>query len=306
MKNLVNQVRIGATIISCFFQMLAHATIAQAGLITKICQSSGVPLDSPAMVFNALQAYVSNQGTEALEHEFNLQVQQIYCSNSKYESDPAFATAMQVRKAVANADKTLTLTVQPSLVKTDKPGEDQTLAPGIQLRDLLKTLASQEDMKTSFSVRDSIAPSIREGEVEYPVQLGDCEDGAYDFLATMDGIWKKDPQALLTAQKSIIEILPADMKLHQSSISLITTELFNHKLMKQTTLAKLTHVPHVQLNHSMLVDLVQKAADKNQFASIMCATSLLASSPQLSASVSHPTSWQQSAECTAEEFTKWW
>ena len=128
------------------------------------------------------------------------------------------------------------------------------------------------------------------------------------MTSAMDEVFKKDPQELQAAQKSIIQQLPADIKLHQSSISLITTKLFKHKLSKETTLTKFTHVPQKELNHSMLVDLVQKAADTKQFASVTCATSLLASSPQLSASLSQlaPSSSQKSAECTAEEFTKWW
>jgi hypothetical protein len=263
----IKQVRIGASLSSCFFQMLLHATVAQAGLITNICQASGVPLDSPAMVFNAVQAYISNQGMEALEHVFNTEVQKIFCANSEYKFDPTFATAMQVKKSVANADKTLTLTVQASLVKTDKPGEDQSVAPGIELRDwLLANIQAQKDgNKNSMSVGDNIALSIRGGEVECPLKKSDCEDGDYFMTSAMDEVFKKDPQELQAAQKSIIQQLPADIKLHQSSISLITTKLFKHKLSKETTLTKFTHVPQKKLNHSMLVDLVQKAADTKQF-----------------------------------------
>ena len=304
----IKQVRIGATLSSCFPQMLLHATVAQAGLITNICQASGVPLDSPAMVFNAVQAYISNQGMEALEHVFNTEVQKIYCANSEYKFDPTFATAMQVKKSVANADKTLTLTVQASLVKTDKPGEDQSVAPGIELRDwLLANIQAQKDgNKNSMSVGDNIALSIRGGEVECPLKKSDCEDGDYFMTSAMDEVFKKDPQELQAAQKSIIQQLPADIKLHQSSISLITTKLLEHKLTQETKFTNSTHVPQKELNHSMLVDLVQK--NTKQFASVTCATSLLASSPQLSASLSQlaPSSSQKSAERTAEEFTKWW
>ena len=152
----IKQVRIGASLSSCFPQMLLHATVAQAGLITNICQASGVPLDSPAMVFNAVQAYISNQGMEALEHVFNTEVQKIYCANSEYQFDPTFATAMQVKKSVANADKTLTLTVQASLVKTDKPGEDQSVAPGMEFRDWVrkKIQAQKDGNENSMSVGD--------------------------------------------------------------------------------------------------------------------------------------------------------
>ena len=306
----IKQVRIGATLSSCFPQMVLYVTVAQAGLITNICQASGVPLDSPAMVFNAVQAYISNQGMEALEHVFNTEVQKIFCANSEYKFDPTFATAMQVKKSVANADKTLTLTVQASLVKTDKPGEDQSVAPGIDLRDWLSQniKAQQDGNKNSMSVGDNIALSIRGGEVECPLKKSDCEDGDYFMTSAMDEIFKKDPQELQAAQKSIIQQLPADIQLHQSSISLITTELLKHKLTQATILTNSTFVLQKELNHSVFRKLVQKAADTKQFASVTCATSLLASSPQLSASLSQlaPSSSQKSAERTAEEFTKWW
>lgn len=165
-QQVIKEVRIGAALSSCFFQMLLHATVAQAGLITNICQASGVPLDSPAMVFNAVQAYISNQGMEALEHVFNTEVQKIYCANSEYKFDPTFATAMQVKKSVANADKTLTLTVQASLVKTDKPGEDQSVAPGIELRDWIKAKIEAQRIKAKIEAqkKDGIENSMSVGD----------------------------------------------------------------------------------------------------------------------------------------------
>ena len=206
------------------------------------------------------------------------------------------------------------------MVKTDKPGEDQSVAPGIELRDWIKAKIEAQRIKAkieaqkkdgienSMSVGDNIALSIRGGEVECPLADRDCEDGDYSMTSAMDEVFKKDPQELQAAQKSIIQQLPADIKLHQSSISLITTKLLEHKLKQETILTNFTHVPQKELNHSMLVDLVQKAADTKQFASVTCATSLLATSPQLSASLSQlaPSSSQKSAERTAEEFTKWW
>ena len=305
----IKEVRIGACLSSCFPQMLHAAIVAQAGLITNICQASGVPLDSPAMVFNAVQAYISNQGMEALEHVFNTEVQKIFCANSEYKFDPTFATAMQVKKSVANADKTLTLTVQASLVKTDKPGEDQSVAPGMEFRDWVrkKIQAQKDGNENSMSVGDNIALSIRGGEVECPLKKSDCEDGDYFMTAAMDEIFKKDPQELQAAQKSIIQQLPADIQLHQSSISLITTELLKHKLTQETNLTNSTFVLQKELNHAEFRKLV-KQGDTKQFASVTCATSLLASSPQLSSSLSQlaPSSSQKSVERTAEEFTKWW
>jgi hypothetical protein len=56
--------------------------------------------------------------------------------------------------------------VQASLVKTDKPGEDQSVAPGIELRDWIKAKIEAQRIKAKIEAqkKDGIENSMSVGD----------------------------------------------------------------------------------------------------------------------------------------------
>lgn len=263
-----------------FEQTLLHASIAQASLVAKIAQEEGVGTGDPLLVQRAVENFVRTNGADALMHGFNEQAQAVYCSRTGYQFDPSFAPGMNVARAAKNADGSLTVTVVPQLALQATPGEDQNLTPGIHYADVL-----------GFANTNGL---LRR----------DCEDGAHCLSAYADLFRCVGAQQLLASQASVLQLLPADVQAVGPSILYVSSVLQQHAAQAEAahTAAKLT--PLQSIGPQQVAAL---AAAKPACSPALFATSLLASAPQLSVSLSS-TSGDPSAklDCTAKEYNAWW
>ena len=295
--------REGSVLGNGFEQTLLHASIAQASLIAKIAQEAGVsgalalkaepklaqagqqymhtanalgPFSSP--VHTAVQNFVRTNGAAALMHSFTEQAQTAYCSRTSYQFDPSFAPSMNVARATQNDDGSMTLTVLPQLALQATPGEDQNLTPGVHMADVL-----------GFERTDGL-------------MRRDCEDGAHAIAACADLFRCVPPQQLLAAQQQVLHLLPADVQAVGPTLLYMSSVLQEHAAQVD---ALHTAAPQVRpVNADTLVKL---AGAKPASTPVLFATSLLASAPQLSASLGGTSADPCSKlDCSAKEYNAWW
>ena len=275
--------REGAIMGHGFDQTLLNATIAQTSFLVKIAQAAGVDIHDAAGVRRSVEEYVHTQGADALAHGVYEHMQNIHNSRTTYGLDPAFGVAMSIMKAVQMPDGSVTMNVLPHLMLQSNPGEDQNLTPGTEYSDVL-----------GFATTDGLL-------------IRDCEDGAHAINAVGDLFRCVPSEHLLTSQKQLLQHMPADMQMHESTLLFMTgllaqsaasAEALTTKAFKdnQTLLSTVT-------SHSVTALASKSAAT----ARTLFATSLLASSPQLDttlrASAAEPAS---KLRCSAEEYHAWW
>jgi len=262
-----------------FEQTLLHASIAQASLVAKIAQEEGVSTGDPVLVQRAVENFVRTNGADALVHGFNEQAQAVYCSRTGYQFDPSFAPGMNVARAAKNADGSLTVTVVPQLALQATPGEDQNLTPGIHYADVL-----------GFANTNGL---LRR----------DCEDGAHALSAYADLFRCVGAQQLLASQASVLQLLPADVQAVGSSILYMSSVLQQHAAQAEAGHAAAEQVPLASMSAPQLA---ARAAAKPLCSPALYATSLLASAPQLSVSLSSSSDPSAKLDCTAKEYNAWW
>lgn len=263
-----------------FEQTLLHASIAQASLVAKIAQGEGVHTGDPLLVQRAVENFVRTNGADALVHAFNEQAQTVYCSRTGYQFDPSFAPGMNVARAAKNTDGSLTVTVVPQLALQATPGEDQNLTPGIHFADVL-----------GFANTNGL---LRR----------DCEDGAHALSAYADLFRCVNAQHLLASQASVLQQLPADVQAVGGSILYVSSVLQQHAAQAEAAHTAAEQVPLASISARQLA---ARADAKPLCSPSLFATSLLASAPQLSVSLSSA-SGDPSAklDCTAKEYNAWW
>ena len=299
--------REGAVLGNSFEQTLLHASIAQASLVAKIAQEAGVsgalalnpepksepklaqagqqymhtanalgPFSSP--VHTAVQNFVRTNGAAALMHSFTEQAQTAYCSRTSYQYDPSFAPSMNVARATQNDDGSMTLTVLPQLALQATPGEDQNLTPGVHMADVL-----------GFERTDGL-------------MRRDCEDGAHAIAACADLFRCVPPQQLLAAQQQVLHLLPADVQAVGPTLLYMSSVLQEHAAQVDALHAAAPQVWPVTAD-----TLVKLAGAKPASTPVLFATSLLASAPQLSASLGGTSADPCSKlDCSAKEYNAWW
>jgi len=267
-------IREGSVLSHGFQQTVLHLTLAQAGVIAQILQEQDLPMSS-AMAEHAIDMYSNTHGTEALWHICLQKVQMGYCFRTKYQFDPSFGPILKVANAFRNNDGSTTVRIAPSFgLVTGQAGEDQNLTPGTNYADY------------------------------GALNLRDCEDGAMHINACNDLFNVYSLDDLICEQHAVLETLPADIKELASSIFKLTKTLHTHVNQDRATPPSITHD---RLSVQTFLDALQKA-HKAPCSKKLCATSLLASSPQLASapmsnSLEDPSS---KLDCGAKMYNAWW
>lgn len=270
--------REGSVLGNGFEQTLLQASIAQASLVAKIAQEADVRAHDPPSVQRAVENFVRTNGAEALAHGFYEQAQTVYCSRTSYQFDPSFAPSMNVARATQNADGSMTLNVQPQLALQAAPGEDQNLTPGVHMADVL-----------GFGHTNGL-------------MRRDCEDGAHAIAACADLFRCVPPQQLLLSQQQVLQLLPADVQTVGATLQYMSGVLQQHAAQVEAMHAAPTPVSAVSAR-----SLAQLAAGNPASAPVLFATSLLASAPQLAASLGAVSADPcAKLDCSAKEYNAWW
>jgi hypothetical protein len=263
-----------------FEQTLLHASVAQASLIAKIAQEAGVSTHDPLRVQSAVENFVHTQGLDALVQCFAEKMQDVYCSRTQYQFDPAFAASMNIARAVQNADGSLTLNVVPQLALQQTPGEDQNLTPGVDYADLLSFFSTNGLMRR------------------------DCEDGAHTISACFDLFRCAPAQQLIARQSQLLQQLPIDVQKVGSTLLYISSQLHMHAAQAEHAHSQAALVALGSVTPNLVA---KKASTAQEFSRTILATSLLAASPKLDASFASNTSDPTSKlECSAKEYNSWW
>ena len=117
-----------------FVNSLASATVhiaQKADVCIGLDESTQLAVFDPIAFHNANTEFVVKNGADALMHLVQLKCQENIVAGTKYESDPAYATALQMKNANIDTSGSGHIDFTSVVIKTNIPGEDQKISIGL-------------------------------------------------------------------------------------------------------------------------------------------------------------------------------